>query len=148
MAHAHCLLITNLKPGGPPLAACPRLLIQYIHRYPSYWRPFLHPQPEDAPYRGDWEPLIMEFITVTYIIGRSISTCTRDVPCSIRGQCDDHTDWSLSSHLAVLPDKYVGSITARRREIPWNSRHFIIPHMSYHSTIWCQIIAGLEVNIK
>ena len=39
--------------GGPPLIGCPRLLIQFIHSYPPYRRPFLHPQPEDAPCRGD-----------------------------------------------------------------------------------------------
>ena len=46
--------------GGPPPVGCPRLLIQYIRSYPPYWRPFLHPQPEDAPCRGDRDPLIME----------------------------------------------------------------------------------------
>ena len=44
--------------GGLPLVGYPRLLIQYIRRYPPYWRPFLHPQPEDAPCRGDRDPLI------------------------------------------------------------------------------------------
>jgi hypothetical protein len=29
-------LTPNPKAGGPPLVGCPRLLIQYIHRYPSY----------------------------------------------------------------------------------------------------------------
>jgi hypothetical protein len=42
--------------GGPPLFGCPRLLIQFIRNYPPYWRPFLHPQPEDAPCRGDRDP--------------------------------------------------------------------------------------------
>ena len=42
--------------GGPPLVGCPRLLIQFIHSYPPYWRPFFHPQPEDAPCRGDRDP--------------------------------------------------------------------------------------------
>ena len=41
---------------------CLRLLIQYIRRYPTYWRPFLHSQPEDAPCRGDRDPLIMACI--------------------------------------------------------------------------------------
>ena len=31
----------NLQAGGPPLAGCPRLLIQYIRSYRPYWRPFL-----------------------------------------------------------------------------------------------------------
>jgi hypothetical protein len=46
----------NPQAGGPPLVGCPRLLIQFIHSYPSNWRPFLHPQPEDAPCRGDRDP--------------------------------------------------------------------------------------------
>ena len=46
----------NLQAGGPPLVGCPRLLIQYIRRYLAYWRPFLHPQPEDAPGCGDRYP--------------------------------------------------------------------------------------------
>ena len=37
---------------------CPRLLIQYVRSYSPYWRLFLHPQPEDAPCRGDKDPLI------------------------------------------------------------------------------------------
>ena len=48
----------NPQAGGPPLVGCPRLLIQYTRSYPPYWRPFLHPQPEDAPCRGDRDPLI------------------------------------------------------------------------------------------
>ena len=48
----------NPQAGGPPLVGCPRLLIQYIRSYPSYWRPFLHPQPEDAPCCGDRDPFI------------------------------------------------------------------------------------------
>jgi hypothetical protein len=48
--------LPNLQAGGPPLVGCPRLLIQFIHSYPPYWRPFLHPQPEDAPCRGDRDP--------------------------------------------------------------------------------------------
>jgi hypothetical protein len=50
---------TSPKPqaGGPPLVGCPRLR-QYIRSYPPYLMPFLHPQPEDAPCRGDRDPLI------------------------------------------------------------------------------------------
>ena len=44
--------------GGPHFVDCPRLLIQHIGSYPPYWRPFLHPQPEDAPCPGDRDPLI------------------------------------------------------------------------------------------
>ena len=47
----------NPQAGGPPLVGCPRLLIQFIRSYPPYWRPFLYPQPEDAPCRGDRDPL-------------------------------------------------------------------------------------------
>ena len=43
--------------GGPPLVGWSLLLIQYIRSYPPYCRPFLHPQPEDAPCRGDRDPL-------------------------------------------------------------------------------------------
>ena len=49
----------NPQAGGPPLVGCPRLLIQFIRSYPPYWRPFLYPQPEDAPCRGDRDPLHM-----------------------------------------------------------------------------------------
>ena len=50
---------TSLNPQaeGPPLVGCPRLLIQFIRSYPPYRRPFLHPQPLDAPCRGDRDPL-------------------------------------------------------------------------------------------
>jgi len=30
----------NHQTGGPPLVGCPRLLIQFIHSYPPYRRPF------------------------------------------------------------------------------------------------------------
>jgi hypothetical protein len=46
----------NAQAGGPPLVGYPRLLIQFIHSYPPCRRPFLHPQPEDAPCRGDRNP--------------------------------------------------------------------------------------------
>jgi hypothetical protein len=49
----------NHQAGGLPLVSCPRLLIQYIRSYPPYWRPFLHPQPEDVPCHGDGNPLII-----------------------------------------------------------------------------------------
>jgi hypothetical protein len=47
---------SNLQARGPPLVGCPRLFIQFIHSYPPHRRPFLHPQPEDAPCRGDKDP--------------------------------------------------------------------------------------------
>jgi len=43
----------NPQAGGPPLVGCPQLLIQFIRSCPSYRRPFLYPQPEDAPCSGD-----------------------------------------------------------------------------------------------
>ena len=56
--------------GGPPLVGCPRLLIQYIRSYPPYPRPFLHPQPEGTPCRGDRDPLI----TVTFFFLNEMAT--------------------------------------------------------------------------
>jgi len=55
---------TGPKPqaGGPPFVGCLRLLIQYIRRYPPYWRPFLRLQPEDVPYRGDRDPVITDYL--------------------------------------------------------------------------------------
>ena len=47
----------NLQAGGLPLVNCPRLLIQFIHSYRPYRRPSLYPHPEDAPCRGDRDPL-------------------------------------------------------------------------------------------
>ena len=47
---------SNPQAGVPPIAGYPRLLIQFIRSYPPYRRPFLHPQPEDAPCRGDRDP--------------------------------------------------------------------------------------------
>jgi len=44
----------NPQAGGPPLVGCRQLLIR---SYPPYRRPFLYPQPEDAPCRGDRDPL-------------------------------------------------------------------------------------------
>ena len=49
--------LPNPQAGLPPLVVCPRLLIQFIRGYPPYRRTFLYPQPEDAPCRGDRDPL-------------------------------------------------------------------------------------------
>jgi hypothetical protein len=61
-------LVVNISPnpqaGGPPLVGCPRPFIQYILSNPPYWRPFLHPKPEDAPCLGDRDPLITEAMYV------------------------------------------------------------------------------------
>jgi hypothetical protein len=53
----------NPQAGGPPLVGCPRLLIQFIRSYPPYRRPLLYPHPEDAPCRGDRDPLTRIFIS-------------------------------------------------------------------------------------
>ena len=56
----------NPQAGGPPRLGGPRLLIQYIRSYPPNWRPFLHPQPEDADLREvgcgcvDWMELAQD----------------------------------------------------------------------------------------
>ena len=46
----------NPKAAGTPPVGCLRLLIRFIRSYPPYRRLFLHPQPEDAPCRGDRDP--------------------------------------------------------------------------------------------
>jgi len=48
--------------GEPLLVGCSRLLIQYIPGYPPYWRSLLHPQPRDAPCRGDRDPVIVDTV--------------------------------------------------------------------------------------
>jgi len=55
----------NPQAGGPHLVGCPRLLIQSIRSYPPYRRPFLYPQPEDAPCPGDRDPLRMDTLVFT-----------------------------------------------------------------------------------
>ena len=47
----------NPQAEGPTLVGCPRLLIQFIRSYPPNGKPFLYPQPEEAPCRGDRDPL-------------------------------------------------------------------------------------------
>ena len=49
----------NPQAGGPTLVGCSRLLIQFIRSHPPYRRPFLYPQPENAPCRGDRDPLLL-----------------------------------------------------------------------------------------
>jgi len=75
----------NQQAGGPPLVGClPGLLIQYIRSYPPYRRPSLYPQPEDAPCRGDRDPLHK----VTYIY-YSIISRVKYVACAklLVGRC-------------------------------------------------------------
>jgi len=58
----------NPQAGGSPLVGCPQLLIQYIRSYPLYWRPILHPQPEDAPCRGDRDTIITDPLFIHFKI--------------------------------------------------------------------------------
>ena len=62
----------NPQAGVPPLVGCPVLLFQCIRSHPTYWRPFLHPQPEDTPCRGDRDPRITVFMYLTY---RNLRSC-------------------------------------------------------------------------
>ena len=55
-----CQHLAQPPVGVPHLVGCPRLLIQYIRSHLPYWRPFLLPEPVDAPCRGDRDPAIME----------------------------------------------------------------------------------------
>jgi hypothetical protein len=57
----------NPQARGPPLVGCPRLLIQFIRSCPPYRRPFLHPQPEDAPCRGDRDPHSWSCIALLFL---------------------------------------------------------------------------------
>jgi hypothetical protein len=64
----------NPKGGGPPLVGCPRLLFQYIRSYPPYCRLFLHPQPEDAPCRGDRDPLtFVSYCALTFTLSKMLN---------------------------------------------------------------------------
>ena len=62
----------NPQAGGPTLVGCPRLLIQFIRSYPPYRRPFLYPQPEDAPCRGDRDPLHLQIILPNFCRNTSV----------------------------------------------------------------------------
>ena len=77
----------NPQAGGPPLVGCPRLLIQIIHSYLPYRRPLLHPQPEEAPCRGDRDPHkieIMRFIGVNkHFWSLQTVNCRSQWPCSL-----------------------------------------------------------------
>jgi len=50
------------KARGTHLFGYPRLLFQYIHNYPPYCRPILHPQPVNATCRGYRDPIVTELI--------------------------------------------------------------------------------------
>ena len=90
----------NPQAGGLPLVGCPRLLIQFIRSYPPYRRPFLHPQPEDAPWRGDRDPqtrTVYEIMWKKY--GRARQTSDDNVMwrmrlgCYIMNVTDTHTEY-------------------------------------------------------
>ena len=55
-----CQHLAHIPSWGPPLVDCALLLIHYIRSYLPYLRPFLHPQPEDAPCRADRYRLITD----------------------------------------------------------------------------------------
>ena len=59
---ARTCISPNPQARGPPLVSCTRRLIQYIRSYPSYWRPFFHWQPENAPCRGDRDRLVTGYV--------------------------------------------------------------------------------------
>jgi len=48
------------------------MLIQFIRSYPPYRRPFLYPQPEDVPFRGDRDPLHGKIRVFTRKIKKSV----------------------------------------------------------------------------
>jgi len=67
------LLVTLQPPAGRPhLVGSPRLLILIIRSYRHYRRPFLYPQPEDAPCRVNRQKLhgIYIYICVCVCVGR------------------------------------------------------------------------------
>ena len=66
----------NPQAGGPPLVGCPRPLFQFIRSYPPYRRPFLHPQPDDAPCRGDRDPQTRPVSPNTYIYTKRMADMT------------------------------------------------------------------------
>ena len=67
----------------------PRLLIQYIRGYPPYWTPFLHPQPEETPCRGDRDPLIMGKTVILFtIISKSLGPYSKSLL----------VQWMVTSH--------------------------------------------------
>jgi len=93
----------NPQAGGPPLVGCPRLLIKFIRSYPPYRRPFLYPQPEDAPCRGDREPLhglvknrlrkhdiLSNFPPASFSCPTSLPLITHEVTCTMSATAGSH----------------------------------------------------------
>ena len=78
-----CWPLTQHEAGVPPLVGCSQLLFQYIRSYPPYWKPFLHPQPEETPCRGDRNPLVMDRMLVM-TIGYTPNACGGEVAGTLR----------------------------------------------------------------
>jgi hypothetical protein len=95
---------SNPQAGGPPLVGCPGLLIQYIRSYPPYCRPFLHPQPEDAPSRIDRDPLKASSFNLRYEESQTSIFFSR--PASWLG---DQNFWLLATRNFPFPRKPVYS---------------------------------------
>ena len=57
----------NPKQDEHPLSAVRDCLFNIFESYPPSWRPFLHPKPQDAPCRGDRDPLITYHLTGTVV---------------------------------------------------------------------------------
>jgi hypothetical protein len=58
------------KLGDHPLSAVRDCLLNIFAATLHNWRPFLHPQPEDAPCRGDRDPLNTGNVVVLCTLGR------------------------------------------------------------------------------
>ena len=107
---------SNPQAGGPNFVGCPRLLIQDIRSYPPYWRPFLHPEPEDAPCRGDTNPLITALRQLYFINVSRVSHW--------------RTLTTLPSYL--LPNPHKQGWTSNRTSTPsdFRSRCHVTPSLS------------------
>jgi hypothetical protein len=114
-----------------PLFGCPQLLIHYIHSYAAHWRPFLHPQPEDAQYCGDRDSLIMK----THYILTKIVQCY----CSVTS----NKIW-LSIRLHEI----------RAAQLQWRYLigrlhfEFTVPLISYYPFILSYLIYYPSVSVK
>jgi len=69
----------NLQAAGSPTVGYPRLFIQYIRSYPPFWRPLLHPKPEDASCRGDRDPLVRGAVVTVLFSVLSVRNCSLSV---------------------------------------------------------------------
>jgi hypothetical protein len=92
----------NPQVGGPPLVGCPRLLIQYIHSYPPYRRPFLHPQPEDAPCRGGRDPYSWVSVSLVWINVWRLTGDTVNIICNFL-YCNHqvHRDFLITLYISL-----------------------------------------------